>query len=108
MKAIIEVDIPEFQIGQEVNIYFPDSMCVKGIAKDPKSGHWDIEFEPRKNEDEWDRLVCKCSECGNVLVKQMYNKDTMDYDECVADFRQDITFRHAYYCKHCGAKMEGE
>lgn len=33
MKAIIELDVPEWQIGQEVSIYFPDTMSVKGICK---------------------------------------------------------------------------
>ena len=30
MKAIITVDVPEHQIGQEVSAYFKDTMCVKG------------------------------------------------------------------------------
>lgn len=34
MKAIIEVDIPEYQIGQEVSIYFKDTMCIKGKTKE--------------------------------------------------------------------------
>lgn len=33
MKAKIEIDVPEFQIGNEVNVYFKDSMCKKGICE---------------------------------------------------------------------------
>lgn len=33
MKALIEIDVPEWQIGQEVTIHFPDSMCKKGVCK---------------------------------------------------------------------------
>ena len=33
MKAIIMVDVPEHQIGQEVSVYFKDSMCVKSVCK---------------------------------------------------------------------------
>ena len=33
MKAIIKIDVPEFQIGQEVSVYFKDTMCVKGICE---------------------------------------------------------------------------
>lgn len=33
MKALIELDVPEWQIGQEVTIHFPDSMCKKGVCK---------------------------------------------------------------------------
>ena len=42
MKAIIRLDVPEWQIGQEVKVYFPDTMCVKGICKDEErpKGKW--------------------------------------------------------------------
>lgn len=33
MKAIIRLDVPDWQIGQEVSIYFPDTMSVKGIVE---------------------------------------------------------------------------
>lgn len=33
MKAVIEVDVPEYQIGQEVSVYFKDTMCVKSVCK---------------------------------------------------------------------------
>ena len=33
MKAIIEVDVPEYQIGQDVSVYFKDTMCVKSVCK---------------------------------------------------------------------------
>jgi len=33
MKAIITVDVPEHQIGQEVSAYFKDTMCVKGVCE---------------------------------------------------------------------------
>lgn len=33
MKAIITVDVPEHQIGQEVSVYFKDTMCVKGTCE---------------------------------------------------------------------------
>ena len=30
VKAVIELDVPEWQIGQEVTVYFPDSMMKHG------------------------------------------------------------------------------
>ena len=33
MKAIIELDVPEWQIGQDVSVYFPDTMCKRGKCK---------------------------------------------------------------------------
>ena len=32
MKAIIELDVPGFQIGQEVTVYFKDTMQTKGVC----------------------------------------------------------------------------
>ena len=32
MKAIIELDVPGFQIGQEVTVYFKDTMQIKGVC----------------------------------------------------------------------------
>ena len=33
MKAIIKLDIPDYQIGQEVSIYFKDTMMIKGVVE---------------------------------------------------------------------------
>ena len=33
MKAIITVDVPEHQIGQEVSVYFKDTMCINGTCE---------------------------------------------------------------------------
>lgn len=33
MKAVIEVDVPAYQIGQEVSVYFKDTMCIKGVCQ---------------------------------------------------------------------------
>ena len=35
MRAIIEVDVPDYQIGQEASIYFKDTMMIKGIVQEP-------------------------------------------------------------------------
>ena len=36
MKAIIELDVPDWQIGQEVSIYFPDTMNIKATVQEDK------------------------------------------------------------------------
>ena len=33
MKAVIKLDVPEWQIGQEVSVYFKDTMVKKGICE---------------------------------------------------------------------------
>ena len=33
MKAVIKLDVPEWQIGQETTVYFPDTMMKHGICQ---------------------------------------------------------------------------
>ena len=33
VDAIIKVKVPKWQIGEEVSIYFKDTMCTKGICE---------------------------------------------------------------------------
>lgn len=33
MTAVIKLDIPDYQIGQEVSVYFKDTMCIKGVCQ---------------------------------------------------------------------------
>ena len=33
MKAIIRLDVPDWQIGKKVSVYFPDSMVLNGICE---------------------------------------------------------------------------
>jgi len=49
MKAIIKLDVPEYQIGQEVSIYFKDTMMIKGVVmQEPKQN---IGVYERENTD---------------------------------------------------------
>ena len=78
MKAIIEVDVSDFQIGQEVSIYFPDTMMIKAVAKPIKIGHWERKYNSYTLE-----YWYKCSECQTSW---------------------EYKFK---YCPNCGVKMEG-
>jgi len=49
MKAIIKLDVPEWQIGQDVQVYFPDSMYKLGKCEAVKERE-----RPEK------LLPCKC------------------------------------------------
>ena len=66
MKAIIRVNVPEFQIGQEVTVFFKDTMMKKGICeagdivrcKDCKYGEpgncgYGIDCEGVWHDDDW-------------------------------------------------------
>ena len=37
MKAVIELDVPDYQIGQLVTVYFKDTMCKTGVCESVKT-----------------------------------------------------------------------
>ena len=90
MKAIIRIDVPEYQIGQEVSCYFKDTMNVKGICEAERTGHWYKWYEEIKRDDKCTDYIphCKCSECNK------------EYDAHIIQF---INF-----CPNCGADMRGD
>ena len=69
MKAIIKLDMPECQIGQDVSVYFPDTMLKHGkckllkeqktanLYKCPNCGTW-VSAEN----------VVRCKDCKNWTV----------------------------------------
>lgn len=86
MKAIIQIDVPDYQIGQEVSIYFKDTMMIKGIVQEPKTGHW-IEKDGFDGDVYYD-----CSECGESWITI-----------------EGTPWDNAWnYCPNCGARMESE
>lgn len=73
MKAIITVDVPEHQIGQEVSVYFKDTMCVNGTCESEAEVYAKHDEEVIKEtvESIWgkppyieyiDKLIDKCME----------------------------------------------
>ena len=48
MKAIIWLDVPEWQIGSEVTVYFKDTMVTKGVCeKAPEQTiPWEVMIHP--------------------------------------------------------------
>lgn len=57
MKAIIRLDVPDWQIGQEVKVYFPDTMCIKGICEDEEDVLKDTLGSSYLNEKESNKLL---------------------------------------------------
>lgn len=88
MKAIIKLDVPEYQIGQEVSIYFKDTMMIEGVVQEPKTGHWEwVQYDYNPKLGNW-----HCSECRCVVV-ECVNKNEKG---CIPIYK---------YCPQCGAKM---
>jgi len=72
MRAIIEVEVPDYQVGQEVSIYFKDTMMIKGIVKELRndliSRQAVIDIIHLFFTEEIDKIPTKKTEDGEVLV----------------------------------------
>lgn len=74
MKAIIKLDVPEWQIGQEVRIYFPDTMVkyakCEAVNKNPKQEKLLPCICGGKRRERWygmkdeNSIILKCCKCG--------------------------------------------
>ena len=97
MKAIIQIDIPDYQIGQEVSIYFKDTMAIKGIVQEPKTGHWITKeaYSEDKAMGFTEQIVC--SNCD------MQNSYFSEWDECKNPISK--TFIRSKFCPNCGCRM---
>lgn len=95
MKAIIKVDVPEFQIGQEVTVYYRDTMCIKGVC----------EKEEERKKGRWEFVSYgdgignyHCSECRAIADSYYVGNLANRHWE----------YNLTRYCPNCGAEMEGE
>lgn len=97
MKAVIQLDVPNWQIGQDVSVYFPDTMLKHGKCEllkeqEAKTGHWVSVNDGDTvaiDKDGCPERACYCSECQKYLIAS---------DEYAV---------YGRYCPFCGAKMEG-
>lgn len=86
MKAVIKLDVPDWQIGQPVTIYFPDTMMKHGKCE-----------------------LLKEHEAVEPKTTITYNG--FRYDYCGACNRLLPTaqdFEKARFCPHCGREVKWE
>lgn len=84
MKAAIYLDVPEWQIGQEVSVYFPDTMLKHGKCEAVKEKKRPEKLLPCKcgcrRREHWcaagseDSEILKCMKCGF----KVYGKNEID------------------------------
>lgn len=60
MNALIRLDVPGWQIGQEASVYFPDTMVKKGICE---AGQAEAEVEGGSKV--WFHV---CGECHTIIA----------------------------------------
>lgn len=63
MKAIIKLDVPDWQIGKKVSVYFPDTMVLNSICEidntDNQFRMRDATEEERKSTQDYIRSISK-------------------------------------------------
>lgn len=64
MKAIIHLDVPDWQIGQPVTVYFPDTMQKKGVCMEET-----IEYNNTLNAVLSERFFIPCDLCSEYFSK---------------------------------------
>lgn len=102
MKAIIKLDVPEWQIGTEVTVFFKDTMMKKGICEEVKEREKPERLLPCtcgcKRREHWygsgERSeILKCCKCGF----EVGGKNTIDVHKkwnaavAVNEVKEDIS-----------------
>ena len=74
MKAVIKLDVPEWQIGQDVTVYFPDTMLKHGKCEAVKTRQRPEKLLPCKcgckRREHWyvcsseGGIILRCCKCG--------------------------------------------
>lgn len=87
MKAIIRLDVPDWQIGQNVSVYFPDTMLKKAVCEKEEGP-----VAPGVTHD-YRGLRYVCGVCGATLY-------TIS-DTATAEYK----IRHNRFCPECGHEV---
>lgn len=104
MQAIIRVDVPEWQIGEEVTICFKDSMLTKGICeKDTKPKKSEVDanyakvnamlfdyFERRKDEKLREAISSIDRDPYQEIIN-LYYRDRMKIEQIAELYRVDTS-----------------
>ena len=87
MNAVIYLDVPDWQIGQDVSIYFPDTMvkhCKCELLKEQEA------VEPKFVMNEW-----RCGACGHVVLTYNFDINEGKMGKVMAN-----------YCPSCGRSVK--
>ena len=99
MKAVIELDVPEWQIGQDVSVYFPDTMVKHGkcellkeqdaVVRCKDCKYWDKDTLRHNSNDvaEWDE--CECEMLANRDRWNEIDRYCCDIHFCADGERKD-------------------
>lgn len=111
IDAIIKVKVPKWQIGQKVQIYFPDSMCTKGICEEGAETFTLLQVKELfdlnvKLIDEVENLKNERPQ-GNWKFRNDNSLIPTGYYECDrCEIGKELTKTN--FCPYCGADMRGD
>lgn len=84
VKAVIRLDVPDWQIGQEVSVYFKDTMMKKGICEKESVDYakeilcqngWEKIRYPDGSIGKWDDPeIVRCKDCKYCYVEGFVNE----------------------------------
>jgi hypothetical protein len=91
VKAVIRLDVPDWQIGQEVSVYFRDTMMKHGICeREPEAVEPDIMDFARYTNGRKQRRKAWCGACG-LRIR-------------IGSTKQD----RSNFCERCGRRVKWE
>ena len=86
VKAVIRLDVPDWQIGQEVSVYFKDTMMKHGICE---NGSAKAKYNSRS-------CWYECSDCHHTMTSAMHCRGEL------------IPAYKVKFCANCGKSIEWE
>lgn len=117
VKAIIQIDVPDHQIGQEVSIYFKDTMMIKGIVQESsddlisRRAVVDVLTKNRVHFCDMTRITSELWELPSFNLQEPKTGHwTIGHDEngrriIACDFCGRVVPDMEPYCMSCGRRM---
>lgn len=110
IDTIIKVKVPKWQIGQKAQIYFPDSMCTKGICEEVVDNAPTVplpDFKDGYKQAILDGKTQYQRPQGNWKFRNDNSLIPTGYYECDrCEIGKELTKTN--FCPYCGADMRGD
>ena len=89
VKAVIKLEVPNWQIGEKVFLYFPDAMTKEAICEYAEPAEPELHFDGEE-------YTFNCPNCSAVLY---HNGNTTD---------EKNARNYVKYCRRCGREITWE
>ena len=93
VKAQINVEVPDWQIGQEVSLYFPDTMMIKGTCE--------------KQDNIKSKVVTALTELVDQIDPECIVDSSNDKHGYISDYEKGLLDAFNIMMKHLGEYIDG-